>query len=682
MKYSDIPILMYHQISEINNPWCVSPKDFTEQMLYLHENGYQTINLNELKAGIDKELETDKKLVVITFDDAREGVFTQAYPILKKFGFTATIYVVPQWVESDKIKPVNLGLANLKMNLPEQENYSGFLSWEELKQLSEEKFEIGSHTYSHQNLTKLNEMGVVKELDSAKDEIEKNIEAEVNHLSYPFGEINDFIINLVNKKYKTAVTVKRGFGKSQGKYARQGVLKNTSLEEFKKILTRPRLSLCMIVRDEEKFLGQCLDSVKELVDEMIIVDTGSTDQTKDIAARFGAKIFDFTWNDNFSAARNESLKYAAGDWILVLDADETIDKKAISTIKEAINNWNISGFRIMTRNYSHDSSVSGWQPCDRDYQQHKLGHSFQGWYPSIKVRLFQNNFQNKNKIKFVGKMHEMVEKTIEDCQGQIMTLNATIHHYGALKSGSEKNQKMERYLKLTRKKIKEDPHNAKTFFELGVQQKELGDFHLAERSFQQSLKIDPEQPWPLLNLALVQQKQEKLDSAIVNYKKILGFSDNNKNNNENTNNNNNNNNNNDNDNNNDNGKSNQSNIGNNIKAEAHFGLGYCFFKKNELHKALEHFQQATFNNSLFLDAYVNLGAIYEKLDLFPEALATLKKALTINPKSFKAYYNLGVIHERNMNLVIAMKCYQKAVQFGHPQKEELTVRIEKLRKIC
>ncbi|HIG95637.1 TPA: glycosyltransferase family 2 protein, partial [Candidatus Woesearchaeota archaeon] len=89
-----------------------------------------------------------------------------------------------------------------------------------------------------------------------------------------------------------------------------------------------RLSLCMIVKDEERFLSACLESVRGLVDEAIIVDTGSSDKTKEIARGFvdqiGGKLLDFVWADNFSAARNESLKYATGDWILVLDADEVI----------------------------------------------------------------------------------------------------------------------------------------------------------------------------------------------------------------------------------------------------------------------------------------------------------------------------------------------------------------------
>src|SRR5690348_3827247 len=85
------------------------------------------------------------------------------------------------------------------------------------------------------------------------------------------------------------------------------------------------ISLCMIVKNEEKYLERCLKSVEGVVDEIIIVDTGSTDQTTEIAEKFGAKILRYQWNDDFSSARNYSLKNAKCDWILILDADEELD---------------------------------------------------------------------------------------------------------------------------------------------------------------------------------------------------------------------------------------------------------------------------------------------------------------------------------------------------------------------
>src|ERR1051325_6086585 len=88
----------------------------------------------------------------------------------------------------------------------------------------------------------------------------------------------------------------------------------------------PKISLCMIVKDEEANLAECLAGVADLVDEMIVVDTGSTDRTKVVAASRRARVFDFPWVDSFAAARNESIRHATGDWIFWMDADDRIDE--------------------------------------------------------------------------------------------------------------------------------------------------------------------------------------------------------------------------------------------------------------------------------------------------------------------------------------------------------------------
>ena len=87
---------------------------------------------------------------------------------------------------------------------------------------------------------------------------------------------------------------------------------------------KPRLSVCMIVKNEERFLGQCLASVKDIADELIVIDTGSTDRTVEIAREHGAQVGNFEWCNDFAAARNASIAPATGDWILFLDADEEL----------------------------------------------------------------------------------------------------------------------------------------------------------------------------------------------------------------------------------------------------------------------------------------------------------------------------------------------------------------------
>ena len=117
------------------------------------------------------------------------------------------------------------------------------------------------------------------------------------------------------------------------------------------------LSLCMIVRNEEQALPKCLESVKGLVDELIVVDTGSTDATVDIAKRFGAKVYTFAWIDDFSAARNVSLKYATGDWILWLDADDVLPRKYHATIRRLLSLPKDHAFYFRLENVGGDESV-------------------------------------------------------------------------------------------------------------------------------------------------------------------------------------------------------------------------------------------------------------------------------------------------------------------------------------
>jgi glycosyltransferase involved in cell wall biosynthesis len=98
-----------------------------------------------------------------------------------------------------------------------------------------------------------------------------------------------------------------------------------------------RLSVCLIVKNEEKFLGQCLKSVRDLASQIVVVDTGSTDRTVEIAKEYGAEVYSFAWCDDFSAARNAALEHATGDWVLVLDADEELSAEGREKLKPAMN---------------------------------------------------------------------------------------------------------------------------------------------------------------------------------------------------------------------------------------------------------------------------------------------------------------------------------------------------------
>ncbi len=617
MKFSPIPILMYHEISEVNNPWSVSPQNFKEQLDFLKSNGYKTISLTGLKNGLDQNKETTENLIVITFDDARKGVYASAYPQLKGHGFTATIFIVPDWIEGKSREG--------------HTSYSEFLSWEELKELSLHGFEVGSHTLSHQNLINLDPINLIKEIKESKKIIEEKLNLKISSFSYPYGKYNQSILSKVKEEYEIALTTHQGFSKKELEFSRQWILRDTTQEQFQKLLSQPKLSVCLITKNEENNLANCLNSVKDLADEIIVVDTGSKDKTKEIAKQFTDQVYDFVWSDDFSAARNESLKQATGDWILVLDADEVIALEDHQKIKEAINDWNISGYRVMTKNYSSQSSVQGWLPSKSGDQYAK---DYSGWHPSFKARLFQR----KNNYSFAGEVHEMIDASIEKSAGKISLLKVPIHHYGL---GSSKD-KIARYLELTAKKIKDDPENAKAYFEAGIQYKELGHLLEAESFLRKSLRLDHQPFLPRINLAIVLQKQGKLDLAIENYKMVL--------------------------------------TKNKDNADAYFGLGFCHFKMGELEKSADHFKQAIKFNPLLLDAYLNLGGVYEKLGKLVEAESTLKKALHLSKNNPRAYHNLGVVYEKAIRPLQALFCYEKAIELNYPRKDELIVRVEKIKQ--
>ena len=170
------------------------------------------------------------------------------------------------------------------------------------------------------------------------------------------------------------------------------------------------LSLCMIVKNEQSNLVRCLSSVKAAVDEIIVVDTGSTDRTKEIAAVFGAKVFDAPWNDDFAEARNTALSKATGDWIFVLDADEAVSPadclKLKGLLKHAGKRKDAAGWLVTTRNYSPDMNLEGWTANDGSYGSEEAAS---GWFPSVKVRLFRND----PRIRYEGAVHEMVEPSMK-----------------------------------------------------------------------------------------------------------------------------------------------------------------------------------------------------------------------------------------------------------------------------
>lgn len=224
------------------------------------------------------------------------------------------------------------------------------------------------------------------------------------------------------------------------------------------------ITLCMIVRNEEKNLPRCLASALPVVHEMVIVDTGSDDRTVAVAEAFGARVVRHAWNDDYAAARNVGLAAARGAWVLVLDADEALSALDYPLIRSAVRHGARTAWQVMTRNYTEDPIGQGWEANDGVYTEEAAS----GWYPSWKARLFPRCAE----INFEGRVHEMVEPALRSAGFDIRRASFVVHHYGELDRTASLARKR-RYYDLGKEKLADRPDDTVLLTELAVQAGEL-----------------------------------------------------------------------------------------------------------------------------------------------------------------------------------------------------------------
>jgi glycosyltransferase involved in cell wall biosynthesis len=196
----------------------------------------------------------------------------------------------------------------------------------------------------------------------------------------------------------------------------------------------PVLSLCMIVKNEEKFLRECLESVKSVADEIVIVDTGSTDRTIEIAKEYNANVFPFEWSNSFSAARNFALSNCTGNWILYLDADERLSEKSIEELKKNIIRPEKFGIKCTVRNIESESG--------RD-----------------NTMKYTRLFRNISGIEFSGRIHEQIDPALAKLNFRILNSNIEIIHLGYNISDEGKREKARRNLDLLLRDFEESGSN-------------------------------------------------------------------------------------------------------------------------------------------------------------------------------------------------------------------------------
>ncbi|WP_425060766.1 Poly-beta-1,6-N-acetyl-D-glucosamine N-deacetylase [Sporomusa carbonis] len=189
VSLADIPVLNYHKIDSFYHSLSIPPEEFEEQMAYLHENGFHTITPDDLMSYLNHGKQLPEKPILITFDDGYQDNYTNAYPIMKKYGFTATIFLVTSLVGHD----------------------GRFMTWDQVRQMKKDGFIFGSHTVSHAPLTKLTREQVMDELVNSRKEIEHQLGTRPRYFAYPTGAYNRQIEEMVKQAgYKAAFTIRYG----------------------------------------------------------------------------------------------------------------------------------------------------------------------------------------------------------------------------------------------------------------------------------------------------------------------------------------------------------------------------------------------------------------------------------------------------------------------------------------
>jgi len=456
------------------------------------------------------------------------------------------------------------------------------------------------------------------------------IEGDANSEKYKKEFVNS-VVELLQNREKWEYLSKKGKDRTFNIYTWSAVARDW-LKEFDNIKMKinPSLSLCMIVKNEEKNLPVALDSVKDIVDEIIIVDTGSTDSTVEVAKSYKAKVYDYVWTGDFSEARNESIKYATGDWILYLDADEKIDEENKEKIRKIIRRKDIDAVNMIEIIPQKEGSL--FKKVSTDY-----------------CRLFRN----KPEYKFVGKVHEQILDSILKNRGKVEKSDIEIIHWGFNISEEKQKEREERNLNLLLEELKSKPKDPFVHFNLGITYKSKNeneksifhfkkalkytgdslkdelyviiytslsqiyfansDFDNAEKYSQMALEKNRNEILPFYILAGISFEKEKYENAIEYLLKIEELSKN---------------------------EDERVYAGDVDIAGVYLDIGNSYFKLSDFRSAVKYYNKSIDHNDNSYDVYFNLGNTYFMLGMFKEAEANYKKSLEINEEFLSAKDNL------------------------------------------
>lgn len=368
------------------------------------------------------------------------------------------------------------------------------------------------------------------------------------------------------------------------------------------------ISLCMIVLNEEIALPLCLSSVKDVVQEIVVLDTGSSDRTVEIAKLFGAKVYYFEWCNDFSAARNQALKYVTGDWILVLDADETLTPEIIPDLQQAIKRD-----RYLVINLLREEVGAAQSPY------------------SMVSRLFRRHPD----IRFSRPYHAMIDDSvsqilISEPNWQIGYLPAVaILHSGYQQSAIALKDKFASAAKTMESFLASHPTDPYVCSKLGALYVQSGKIEpgieLLERGIANS---DNDQILYELHyhLGIAYSRLQNLPQAIASYQAAI-----------------------------------QLDIYPMLKLGAYNNLGNLLRATGDLIAAKSTYEIALQADPNFAAGYYNLGITLKAMGMFSEAIAAYKQAIKLNPNYPEAYQNLGVVLLKLGNVTEGLAAFREAI---------------------
>lgn len=377
------------------------------------------------------------------------------------------------------------------------------------------------------------------------------------------------------------------------------------------------ISLCMIVKNEEAALPKCLNSVKNFVDEMIVLDTGSSDRTPQIAQEFGAKVYNFQWSNNFSTARNAALKYVTSDWVLVLDADEILTPNIVPQIQSVIQSDEYILINLVRQEIGAAQSPY-----------------------SLVSRLFRNHPE----IRFERPYHALVDDSVaailnKQPHWQVGYLQGiAILHAGYQKSAIAQNNKYAKAQAAMLEFLSTHPHDPYVCSKLGALYVETGKVSQGVELLQRGLSQTTASPNAVKETRLreltSQSQQMNLASVAANSPRPEIM---------------------------------QSEENYEILYELHYHLGIAHSHLKNPQQALIHYQAAIklpIYPMLKLGAYNNLGNLLKDAGDLNSAKKAYETALKIDPNFAAGHYNLGMTLKALGLFVEAIACYQTAIKLN------------------